>query len=1285
MRMCPISGMVQFLIVVVMLLLLCHAVVVKTLNISFTPNKVNLSMYDSKRITYQVYNQGDSPGDAECYMYSIDPNVAFVEKEIILARPDTNYFTGAFNVTGNFLGKTAIVCKNKLTGELADRSLEVVVVRKKRLIDTVFTASVATLVSILYINFGCALDWSGLGSILKRPIGPTIGFCGQFIVMPVLSYVIGKILFPDSPEMQLGMFFTGVSPAGGASNVWAVLLEGNISLSIIMTTISTIAAFAMMPFWLFTLGQVIFESGNLEVPYQHITTYVVALVVPLAIGYLLQRYLKRVAQFMTRIIKGFSSCLILFIIVFAIVTNLYLFQLFSWKIVVAGMALPWLGYVSGYLIAKLLKQPPPDCLTIAIEVGIQNTGIAIFLLRFALPQPQADLTTVAPVAVAIMTPFPLMFVFLYKKIQARLSKTHVKMNGSSKILPKTDNNCNGDVDCAELLFRGQLLNLLRILATAIKIVEGTPGDFRFKKMYFKPTLGRLGLFLLIISLETVKTDSFTISFTPKDTITIPLDDFASVEYNITLSAEDGDQLLIYSLDEGVASLEKKIITAHPQADLTGSFNVSGNFLGQTSIVCRNLKTNEQAETSLKIVVVRKHRVIDTVFTISVAVLVSIIYINFGCAINWWEFPVILKRPFGPIIGMSGQFILMPLLSYGLGQILFPDNPEMQLGIFFTGVAPAGGASNLWAVLLNGNLSLSIIMTTISTVAAFGMMPLWIFTLGKLIFDKGKLEVPYLQITMYVMALIVPLTIGFLIRKYFKRFAKFMESILKGFSVCLILFIIVFATATNLYLFKLFSWKIIIAGMALPWIAYVLGYLVAQLFRQPHPDCLTIAIEIVAPVSVAILTPFPLMFLYVCLKIKSRFDMSLSSDFTHFTINLIANIFVFINIVRINGLTISFVPNPVTLHMDETATAEYNITGINSTSGQTEFLIYTEDQSVAKLEKEIILVNPEINSGGSFNITGVFLGQTRISCKNLETNELAEGSLSITVIRKQRVVDRIFNISVAVLVSIIYINFGCAINWSELPVVLKKPIGPAIGFCGQFILMPLLSYGLGQVLFPGNAEMQLGMFFAGVAPGGGASNIWTVLLEGNVSLSIIMTTISTVAAFGMMPLWIFTLGKVIFDSGNLDVPYTQITTYVVGLIIPLGVGFLMQRYLKRFADFMKRILKGFSVCLILFIIVFAIVTNLYLFQLFSWQIVVAGMALPWLGYTVAYLSGMAFRQPSPDCITIAVEVGIQNTVVPVSVAILTPFPLIFLYIFFKIRARFTKKVEIEKNISDLQER
>lgn len=88
---------------------------------------------------------------------------------------------------------------------------------------------------------------------------------------------------------------------------------------------------------------------------------------------------------------------------------------------------------------------------------------------------------------------------------------------------------------------------------------------------------------------------------------------------------------------------------------------------------------------------------------------------------------------------------------------------------------------------------------------------------------------------------------------------------------------------------------------------------------------------------------------------------------------------------------------------------------------------------------------------------------------------------------------------------------------------------------------------------------------------------------------------------MMPLWIFTLGKVIFDRGNLRVPYSEISGYAVALIVPLGIGLLIQKYSPRGTRFLVRIVKTFSSLLLIFIIVFAIITNLYLFKLFTWQV------------------------------------------------------------------------------------
>lgn len=88
---------------------------------------------------------------------------------------------------------------------------------------------------------------------------------------------------------------------------------------------------------------------------------------------------------------------------------------------------------------------------------------------------------------------------------------------------------------------------------------------------------------------------------------------------------------------------------------------------------------------------------------------------------------------------------------------------------------------------------------------------------------------------------------------------------------------------------------------------------------------------------------------------------------------------------------------------------------------------------------------------------------------------------------------------------------------------------------------------------------------------------------------------------MTPVWIFTLGKVIFDSANLKVPYHSIGESVFALIVPLLIGSLISRYFPRAGRFLVRILKPASSLLIIFIVVFAIVTNLYLFKLFTWQV------------------------------------------------------------------------------------
>merc|ERR1712154_358288 len=132
-----------------------------------------------------------------------------------------------------------------------------------------------------------------------------------------------------------------------------------------------------------------------------------------------QRWAPKVSNFMVKILKPLALFLILFIIIFGVWANLYIFDMMTWQVLLSGMGLPWLGFSFGFAIAKILKRPMEDVIAIAIETGVQNTGMSIFILWFTLDQPLGDMTAVVPVAAATMTPIPLLLGLCVKKITER--------------------------------------------------------------------------------------------------------------------------------------------------------------------------------------------------------------------------------------------------------------------------------------------------------------------------------------------------------------------------------------------------------------------------------------------------------------------------------------------------------------------------------------------------------------------------------------------------------------------------------------------------------------------------------------------------------------------------------------------------------------------------------------------------------------------------------------------------------------------------------------------------
>ena len=137
------------------------------------------------------------------------------------------------------------------------------------------------------------------------------------------------------------------------------------------------------------------------------------------------------------------------------------------------------------------------------------------------------------------------------------------------------------------------------------------------------------------------------------------------------------------------------------------------------------------------------------------------------------------------------------------------------------------------------------------------------------------------------------------------------------------------------------------------------------------------------------------------------------------------------------------------------------------------------------DKEVFLNVNDLEKDGAqswktmFSITGKFLGFTEIKAElKKDTKILAQDTMKVSVVRKKTIQSKLFSYSVAILVSLAYINMGCAMDLEVVKQTLKKPVGPLIGFICQYLIMPLLSYALGYIFGAKEASMRLGLFVTG---------------------------------------------------------------------------------------------------------------------------------------------------------------------------------------------------------------
>lgn len=235
-------------------------------------------------------------------------------------------------------------------------------------------AYIPWILGIIMLGMGMTMTVDDFKGVLQSPKAVLIGVVAQFVVMPGLAYVLCK-LFNLPPEIAVGVILVGCCPGGTASNVITYMAKGNVALSVACTSVSTLLAPVLTPAIFYLLAS---QWLKIDAASMFISILQVVLL-PIVIGLILRTWLKRQVESYIQVMP-LVSVIAIVAIVAAIIGGSKAAILQSGLLILAVVILHnGLGYLLGFTAARFFKLPYADSKAIAIEVGMQNSGLGVAL------------------------------------------------------------------------------------------------------------------------------------------------------------------------------------------------------------------------------------------------------------------------------------------------------------------------------------------------------------------------------------------------------------------------------------------------------------------------------------------------------------------------------------------------------------------------------------------------------------------------------------------------------------------------------------------------------------------------------------------------------------------------------------------------------------------------------------------------------------------------------------------------------------------------------------------
>jgi BASS family bile acid:Na+ symporter len=237
-----------------------------------------------------------------------------------------------------------------------------------------------------------------------------------------------------------------------------------------------------------------------------------------------------------------------------------------------------------------------------------------------------------------------------------------------------------------------------------------------------------------------------------------------------------------------------------------------------------------------------------------------------------------------------------------------------------------------------------------------------------------------------------------------------------------------------------------------------------------------------------------------------------------------------------------------------------------------------------------------------------------------------------------------------MIAVIMLGMGASLTWRDFRRAFKRPGIMLLGLAFQFGLMPLLGFLLATALqLP--PVLALGLIIMASMPGGATSNIFTYFAKGDLALSVTMTACSTLASVVLTPLAVLVYGAR-FMAGEVSVGVGGVAVGLLLTLVPVAIGMFVRRRNANIGATIELAGGVLGVLIILFLIVTWVPRNSALLAITPWQVYAAVIGIGLLGFLVTFMLSSALRMNFRRASTVALEIGIQNGPLALSIVLLS---------------------------------